>query len=323
MNLDEAIQNYLAAKTSARPNSNQVYRNAMNRVRATLAENGLDLSQTSPDRIPTDSVSWLIANTADLSPSTERLYVGVLVDFLKYLVAEELSAINLVKLDRLVRWRSRRPGKRLPFFPENQVVALIEHASALHLREVENREERLINLRDRAFILTLADTGLRVHEACELVRGDLDRDRRRAVIIGKGNKEALVRFSARAISAIDDYLSERSPLDGQTGRQLSSLPVFCRHDKGAGRRIKGMTTRSGQNILRERVREALGDSAIGSITPHTLRHYFVTRVVRSAGIQAAREMARHENIAITARYAHLNDRELDESYQEIFDGRPG
>ena len=44
-------------------------------------------------------------------------------------------------------------------------------------------------------MLTLADTGLRVHEACKLQRGQVDWNEGRAVIVGKGNKQAVVRFS--------------------------------------------------------------------------------------------------------------------------------
>ncbi len=73
-----------------------------------------------------------------------------------------------------------------------------------------------------------ADTGLRVHEACGLRRGDLDWNEGRAVIIGKGNKQAVVRFSRRSITALRDYLAARASLDGASGRQVSALPLFAR-----------------------------------------------------------------------------------------------
>jgi len=75
-----------------------------------------------------------------------------------------------------------------------------------HLFNQNNEKERLRALRDRAFIITLADTGLRVHEICELRRGDVDWNAGRAIIIGKGNKEAVIRFSARSMRALKDYL---------------------------------------------------------------------------------------------------------------------
>ncbi|MBK7449839.1 MAG: tyrosine-type recombinase/integrase [Anaerolineales bacterium] len=88
------------------------------------------------------------------------------------------------------------------------------------------------------------------HEACNLRRGDIDWNEGRAVIIGKGNKQAVVRFSSRSLQYIKDYLARRSVIDGNTGKQLSSLPVFARHDKGAGKRSKSMTPTTGRNIMK-------------------------------------------------------------------------
>jgi site-specific recombinase XerC len=68
------------------------------------------------------------------------------------------------------------------------------------------------------------------------------------------------------------------------------------------------------------VRLALGDEADGSITPHSFRHYFVTTVLRGSGnLKLAQELARHRNIAVTQRYAHLSDDELDRGYHDIFE----
>jgi len=175
-------------------------------------------------------------------------------------------------------------------------------------------------MRDRSFLLTLADTGLRVHEACNLRRGDIDWNEGRAVIIGKGDKQAVVRFSTRSLSALKSYLSTRASLDGASGHPLPSLPLFARHDKGAGKKIKPITTTTGRNIVSERVRQALGDEAEGRITPHSFRHYFVTTVLRASGnLKLAQELARHASIQVTQRYAHLSNDELDKGYHDIFE----
>jgi integrase len=161
---------------------------------------------------------------------------------------------------------------------------------------------------------------LRVHEACNLRRGDIDWNEGRAIIIGKGDKQAVIRFSTRSMDALKEYLSARSKLDGASGRPLQSLPLFTRHDKGAGKKIKSMTTATGRNIVDDRVREALGDESEGKITPHSFRHYFVTTVLRASGnLKLAQELARHANISVTQRYAHISDDELDKGYFEIFE----
>ncbi len=84
--------------------------------------------------------------------------------------------------------------------------------------------------------------------------------------------------------------------------------------------MKPITTATGRNIVAQRVTEALGAEAAGNITPHSFRHYFVTTVLRGSGnLKLAQELARHKNIAITQRYAHLSDDELDQGYWNIFD----
>ena len=101
---------------------------------------------------------------------------------------------------------------------------------------------------------------------------------------------------------------------------MTLLPLFARHDKGAGKKIKSITPTTIRRIIAECVQQILGDEAIGSITPHTFLHYFVTTIMRSTGnLKLAQELARHKNIQITQRYAHLNDDELDKGYHEIFE----
>jgi len=226
----------------------------------------------------------------------------------------------------LIRQRSRPAGIRLPQFPADDIERLIkqvEHVENLNVTAVNEDDIETVKLRayrDRAFILTLADTGFRVHEACNLRRGDVDWNEGRAIIIGKGNKQAVVRFTSRAMQAIKEYLSQRATLDGNSGRQLATLPLFARHDKGAGKKVKPMTPTTGRNIVRERVEQFLGAEMAGRITPHSFRHYFVTSILRGTGnLRYAQALARHENIETTKRYTHLADDELDKAYYEVFE----
>jgi integrase len=254
------------------------------------------------------------------APATEQLYVRALARFFQYLAAERLAEINLPRMDILIEHRTRKPGIRLPQFPTNDIERVLKFVSDATNIATDSETERLRAMRDRAFMITLADTGLRVHEACNMRRGDLDWNEGRAIIIGKGDKQAVVRFTSRAMRALKDYLSIRAQLDGNSGKQLTALPLFARHDKGTGKKIKPITPTTGRNIVAERVKQALGDEAEGHITPHSFRHYFVSTILRASGnLKLAQALARHENIQITQRYAHINDDELDKGYYEIFE----
>jgi|SRR5215211_422852 len=91
--------------------------------------------------------------------------------FYKYLAAERLAEINWARLELLIKQHTRRLAIRLPQFPTNNIERVLDFVSNITFYEAEPETERLRAARDRAFVLTLADTGLRVHEACNLRLG--------------------------------------------------------------------------------------------------------------------------------------------------------
>lgn len=319
--LSQCMIDYLRLVLSSRSeNTARTYLNALNIFSKVLKDHHLPADNTPPAILPEEAIGWFTSYLKDYAPTTERLYLTAVKGFYEYLAAESHGQYNLPKIRMLIKQRARRPGYRLPQFPYNDIEKAILYAINLAILPTDSEVEKLRNLRDRAFLITLADTGLRVHEACSLRRGDIDWNEGKAIIIGKGNRQAIVRFSSRALRIIHEYLQARSQLDGSSGRPLGSNPLFSRHDRGAGKKIKSITTTTGRNIVAHRVREALGQSATGTITPHSFRHYFVTVVLRGSGnLKLAQELARHKSIAVTQRYAHLNDDELDKGYYNIFE----
>lgn len=305
------------------------YKNALKVFSEVLEKRSLKPDTTPIEKLEENSFTKFVEHLNDYAPATEQLYLQAVKGFYLFVDAEKLIQVSQSRLTVLIRQRSRRPGARLPQFPSDDIETLLEK-----VRDVENllvsaaAEDGTPNInlrayRDRAFLLTLADTGFRVHEACSLRRGDIDWNEQRAVIIGKGNIQAVVRFTSRSLQAIKDYLLQRAALDGNSGKQLSALPLFARHDKGAGKKVKPMTPTTGRNIVRERVEQFLGKEMAGKITPHSFRHYFVTSVLRGTGnLRYAQELARHKNIQVTQRYTHLSNDELDKAYYEVFEKRP-
>jgi len=318
----QSIDAYLDSVGLARSeNTVRTYANALQAFSTMLTEHDLD-----PDVVSVDQVDELwIADFAQYlrhyASTSESLYLTAVNGWFEYLDAQKLTMVNLSKVRLLIRRRGRKPGRRLPQFPREDIDRVIKYALHLENAQSEDIRKRLRALRDSAFLILLADSGLRVHEACSLRRGDLDWNEGRVVIIGKGDKEAVVRISSRALKAIKRYLHARAAMDGVAGRMLSALPVFARHDRGAGKKILPISTTTGRAIVKQRVREAVGETAAERITPHSFRHYFVTTVLRGSGgnLKLAQELARHTNIAVTQRYAHLSDDELDRAYFELFD----
>lgn len=320
--IQDAVDRYLdSVKLARSENTALTYKKSIEAFLACLKAEGI--AATAPlSKLKEDAVAHFAAYSKDKSPATERLRLQAAAGFYEFLAAEQLADPNLPRVRMLIRQRGRRPGPRLPQFPREAIEQMLDYADGLDKLPAADEVEALRNKRDKAFILTLGETGLRVHEACKLTRGDMQMQEGKAIVIGKGNREAMVRFSSRALAAIRSYQKARAALDGASGRQLGSLPLFARHDKGAGvRKVKPITPSSGRNIIARHVALALGEEAKGSITPHSFRHYFVTTVLRGTGgnLKMAQELARHKNIQVTQRYAHLSDDELDRGYYEVFE----
>ncbi|MDH5505689.1 MAG: tyrosine-type recombinase/integrase [Anaerolineae bacterium] len=320
--ISEAIADFLALIASSRSdNTARSYKNALNAFAILLEANALPPEKTPIAELGAEPIAWFLTELRGFAPASEQMYIVAVSRFYQYLVAEELSGVNLERLRLLVKTRARKPGKRLPQFPREEIEKLINYAAHLHEMFVDEDTLRLINYRDRAFILTLADTGMRVSEATGLRRGDMDWNEARGIIIGKGDQEAVVRFSSRALEAIKVYLRLRGEMGYQFNGPVSSMPVFARHDRGAGSKVKPISSSTGRSIIKQRVLECLGEASLGTITPHSFRHFFVTTVLRasSGNLKLAQELARHKNIQVTQRYAHLSDDELDRGYFEIFE----
>ena len=322
--LENAAAAYLRVVEDSRSlNTARTYRQALQRFLNALRRTGVNADEINASEIHADWLRDFIKDLRDYAPATEQLYLTALVGFYEFLTAEYELPLNLARLRSFVRRRQRRIPARLPQCPRENIKRVIAYVQT----EIDvpglDEMERLRRMRDRAFVLMLADTGLRIAEACALTRSQVDFEERRAVATIKGGRQSVVRFSERALHGVRVYLRLRAERDGATGRPLSALPVFARHDKGAGKRILAISTVGARNIVDRWVIACLGEGARGTITPHSFRHYFVTVVLRASGgnLRLAQELARHKNIAITQRYAHLSDDDLDRGYHEIFNDR--
>lgn len=306
-----------SVKQSRADKTYRTYKSTSIFFKRVLTHHGVDPNGSLIETLEERSISWLISELNSLSVQTEKLRVIAIRQFFKFCISEYDIDLKMPKVESLVKQRGRRAGKRIAKFNREGIDTVL--AGIQSMRYPKDSLDRLILLRDRAFIVTLADTGLRVHEACALRRKEIDWNKRRAVLIGKGNKEAVIRFKKRTLDLIKSYLDARAKLDGQTGTPLSDLAVFARHDDGAGDKILPINTGTGRNIVKDRVIQILG-SAEPKITPHSFRHYFITRIYEQTGdLYIAQSMARHENIDTTGRYAHLSDNRLDKIYDKAMD----
>lgn len=316
--ITEAINSYIKGIAESRSaETAHAYQSGLNYFVKSLE---IDADKTPVSELTHEHFKVFLSKVKKISVRGEALYVYSVKSFYRFLSVEGLNDVNMPKIEILVQYRQRKPKRSLPNFPKDEIAKVIEYMMGITEQTFESEEDKLRAYRDRALIVTLADTGLRIHEICKMKRGDLDMNHGVSMVTGKGSKDAIVRFSSRSVEAIRDYLRVRSKMDGASGKPLRSLPLLARHDRGTGGRLTSITTTTGRNIVKERVAEAIGEPSTGEITPHSFRHYFVSKIVDETGnIHLAKRLARHENIQITQLYAHLSDKELDDGYAKIFE----
>lgn len=262
----------------------------------------------------TETFEKFLVEIKDYAPSTKQIWRSALLGLYTFCRSNDLAEIQ-----GIIRHYTRKQGKRIVNFDREAVEQVIEYCSRLG--------GDLPSLRDRAFVLTLADTGLRISEACSLKRGDIDWLEARAVIVGKGDKQAVIRFSERSIQALREYHTACASIEPNTRIPLRSQPVFLRHDIRASKRIRpisasGMWTAikgDPQQGIKGRIEEAGVERSLVRI--HDFRHYFVTMTyLAKRDIKLSQELARHSSIDTTNRYTHFGG-EADAAYDEIFNKR--
>jgi integrase/recombinase XerC len=276
------------------PKTISTYRNALNIFLDVVGKDA---------ELNTETYIKFLTYLKSKSPSTQRVYRTAVIKLYAF-----CKAGNWAELKEATEHYTRKPGRRIVTFNREAIETIIAHCEAL--------QGDLMALRDRAFVLTLVDTGMRISEACSLKRGDIDWQEQRAILIGKGDKQAVIRFSNRSIKALQEYLHERSQIDPNSRTPLASQPLFARHDIRASKRVRPITAGGMWKAIKDRMTEAGVDRHLVRI--HDFRHYFVTMTYLAKGdLKLSQELARHSNISTTNRYAHFGG-EVDAAYDEIF-----
>ncbi len=326
ISINSAIEEFLAIYLNKGAGKTaHAYRAAMRKFTEVLKLNHIPTT-TAVNEINFDLVNDFVAllqdKDSEITVATERLYLTAFRQFISFLSAEEYADIPVVRILEKIKRLRRTEGRRIPDVDIEGVKRFLWFMEDYRVPAGTSQDEILRIRRDRALIFFLAEAGLRIDEACKLRRQNINWAANQARIIGKRDKEAVVRLSTRSLQYLREYLAARQDLDGASGKALQALPLFARHDLGAGKRISAITTTTGRAIIEKWVETAGLVDLTSPITPHSLRHYFVTMVYEATGdLKLAQELARHESTETTERYTHLINPKLDEAYRRTFENR--
>lgn len=155
--------------------------------------------------------------------------------------------------------------------------------------------------RDKALVLFLLDTGLRVQELCDLRVGDVDMQSG-AVIVhhGKGDKERIVYAGHVARTALWRYLAKRRFKEKDD-------PLFATNKHGPMDRhtVRKLLTRAGG-------RAGLSEPA----HPHRFRHTFAINYLRNGGdIFTLQRLLGHSSLDMVRRYLSIAQVDLAEAHR--------
>ena len=192
-----------------------------------------------------------------------------------YIVKSPVRRIHKVKTDSLVR-------------------------ETLSDEQLEQMRDKCDNLRDLAMLDLLASTGMRVGELVRLNRADLNLQERQCVVFGKGNKERIVYFNARAKIHIEAYLRERT--DSNLALFVSlNAPYLRLQISGVERRLK-----------------VLGRSAdIERVHPHKFRRTLATMAIdKGMPIEQVQRLLGHVRIDTTLHYAMVSQQNVKMSHRK-------
>jgi integrase/recombinase XerC len=182
------------------------------------------------------------------------------------------------------------PGRLPRVLRDDELEVLLDRP-----RAARRDESPAVRLRDVAVLELLYGSGLRVGEACGLRMGDLDLDRSRVVVWGKGSKQRQVPLNEPTVRALSGWLADGRPAmvrDGSPGDV-----VFL--------------NRRGNPLTPRDLRRILDRNAMAPTHPHALRHTFATHLLDGgADLRAVQELLGHADLSTTQGYTHVSKERL-------------
>lgn len=159
--------------------------------------------------------------------------------------------------------------------------------------------------RDAAILEILYSSGIRLSELIGLRVADIDFANGTIKVTGKGSKQRIIPFGAKARTALRDYLALRDGL----ASPARPVPNAFLSARGLPMSPKGV------NRLMNRYIAMV--SEIEKRSPHVLRHTFATHLLnRGADLRAVKELLGHESLSTTQLYTHVSVDHLRKVYAQ-------
>jgi integrase/recombinase XerC len=311
--IEKFIQ-YLQYERNASPRTIVDYRCDIEQFRDFLTPPGektLPLEQVD-HRIVREFVGLLYERGLEKASVARKL--AALRTFFKFCIRERMATQNPAKLISTPKLPKRVPrvltAEELNGFLDNlagsQAASRGKRKRGMTPRF--EQDERLSLKRDRAILELLYASGLRVSELVGLNAGNIDRQGQMIRVLGKGRKERVVPFGAKAQEALEAYWPVRAEILAHPRMKYDPEAVFVNYRGGR------LTTQSVRVLVKKYGRLS---NINWDLHPHALRHAFATHLLADgADLRAIQDLLGHVSLSTTQRYTQANVQQLMAAYDK-------
>lgn len=303
--LDRAVTDFLEYMELEKERSQQTIKNYDFYLRRFVefaqtknAKNPKDIDQALVKRYRL----WLNQQTNqsgdELKSNTKNYHLVALRSWLKYLAKRDVKTMAPEKIEL-----GKTPERQVDFLDGEDLQAFLE-------APMKKKQNKILQLRDKAILELLFSAGLRVSELVSLKQDSINLKKDEFTIRGKGGKLRICFLSNAAKHAIREYLDQRKD---------EALVLFVRHDRASKRSSEAspLTPRSVQRMVEKYAKVA---GITKKVTPHTLRHSFATDLLMNgADIRSVQSMLGHSSITTTQIYTHITNQQLRDVHKAFHD----
>jgi integrase/recombinase XerD len=217
----------------------------------------------------------------DLTMTTVKNYLRTVYAFLQYLVDNEILPPDILQKKIIIKLPEVLP-RAIPAVDLEQILAAVK------------------SIRDRALILLLLHTGMRIGELLKVKMTDVILSERKILLsLGEKNFQGrVVYYNSEAEQALEKWLETRT-LDseylfyGYAGGKLSYVGAWM--------------------IMRKALKKSGLEHKEYSL--HSLRHTFATDMLNAGlRLEVLQQLLGHMSIDITLRYARMSNRTREDEY---------
>jgi len=255
----------------------------------------LDLACTLSAITATDVRDFRTAlrDTQHRTPATINRKLAALRSYFQWAISAGLRADSPVTTIKDVREEPRRPR----WFVKRDLDRL--------LRELDAAAKRSTRDRDRAIVLTLRHTGIRVGELVALRLRDVALSDRKGTlrVLGKGAKERTIPLNQTVRATLTTYLAlRRQRTDSSDYEEL----------------FLGQRGPLNRHAVEKLVGKYAQRAGLEAFSPHSFRHSFAKSLLDAGeDLVTVQTLLGHERLDTTARYTQPGARDLEEAVSRL------